>query len=662
MSYVVTLPKDDEQAEEVIKRLLARGESVRSVHEVQWWFNHYYLHGARDFTGIDFQAGTLDVNYTGESDLLSFRYEDIVSKFQAQVGRLLQMDLNPQVRRRSIGLEDMRNATLAQIALGAAIPPSVVKQIHHAAIPPLLKYGCVGFAVWNHKDTAGIDLVMPWELVPIPPRPLEDSEVRGVARVRWVPVDWVKQLDYVKNKHIAWDSLETIMLPVGEIPSSKEGRFSTFGGSIEVDFQPRPRHQMGGGKTEQDKTQVPITKFAEIWIWSENLGVKEYIVMAGGRIVHRKNYEDSPRRVPRPLLLAVDIPVGGFFGRGFISVNIPMNTETEFSLGRLFQNIQDFDTYGILCTPTTLGIPTEAIRGQDGVRRLPFAPDYTVPELKPFNIEPANAGTLPAQALKIAIELSRQISNQPSELMGGQAPGRTDSKAGLGFLFEVSNIPLTSTALSLATALSGCYETILWLLPSIWDTEKAVEVAMLDDAMAGVQLNPSTGTVTLNTGLNVLPHPDTVDISVKSMYPRSKEQEKLELGNALTAGVIDLTEYRIEVRKRDLGLPVGNEAEWQNWRRAVMNNILVWNDGQSPGQVAVNDYDMHDIHIRVLQAFMARPEFYAASEEVRQKFTDLLLAHQSRMATFPEQLPYPEDAALQEQAPASAVGMGQGAI
>jgi len=647
MAYEVELPKDTEQLEAVVNNLVEVGEQDRSVKEVHWWYIHHYLHGARKFAGADFTNGTLDVDYANEDGLIQFRYEDVVSKFQAQVGRMLQMDLNPRVRRKSIGLEDMRNATLANIALRAAMPPSKVKRMHMAACPPFLKYGCVGFAVWNDQEQVGIDLVMPWELVPVPSRPLESSEERGLARVRWVPKEWVKGLPYV-GRSVKWTGMEEMEMPAGELPDDASGRFATFGGSGSTGNARLEKHWRGGAGAKKDKTKVPVVRFVELWTWTQDGYVKEYVVMAGGKLVYRKEYTDV--RMPMPLRVAVDIPTGGFYGRGFLSTVIPMNAEMEYSLGRLFTNVQDFDTYGLLCLPTTLGIPPEVIRSSDGTKRIVYAPDYTVPDLKPFNIEPANAGTLPAETIKLGAELNNRIANQPTEMLGGGAPGRVDSQSGLGFLYEVSNTPLTPSVISLAAAISGCYEAILALLPTIWGPEKAVEVAVLDDAMAGVQLDPSTGTVSLNTGLNSLPHPDTVDISVESMMPRSKEQEKVELQNALAQGIIDVTEYRIEVRKRDLGLPVGSEAEWQNWRRAVMNNIILFGDGQTPGQVEVNDHDLHEIHIRVITAFMARPEFYAASPQVRQKFTDLLLARQDRLAGFPEQLPYPEEGAIEQEA------------
>jgi hypothetical protein len=267
------------------------------------------------------------------------------------------------------------------------------------------------------------------------------------------------------------------------------------------------------------------------------------------------------------------------------------------------------------------------------------------PNSRPFAIEPVNAGEAPAKAVAAATALADRIANQPTELMSGSAPGRVDSERGIGLLYELSNMPLSPTVTSLARAFQGAYAAVLAILPSVWSTEKMLMVSVLDDAMAGIVMDPSSGTVTLNSGLNALPRPDMVDIGVKSMNPRSKEAEKRDLYDALTAGMLTKLEFALEVRKRGLEMPVGFEVEWQNYRRAKHNNIVLFGDGQRParGQVRVEDADLHEVHLMAIAEFMARPEFFAASDEVQQAFTDLVLERRGRLARYPPQLPYPEE-------------------
>lgn len=644
MGYELFLPKNIEQREKVLNAVISAGERHRHPHEVGWWLAHHYLQGCRDFTNINYSAGTLDVNYIDQDGVLRFRYDDVVSKFQSQVGRLLQIDLAPRVERKSIGLEDLRKASIAQIILDAVFPPGKVADLRLKLFPPLAKYGAIGLVVWNEGEDIGIDIVPPWELVPIPPHPLEEGDVKGIARIRMVPLDWVQQLSDTPDAGAkVYEEMEKTRIPVGMVPTGTAGRFSVFGETISGESGTL---QKGFGSKQTDKTYVDIVKFVEVWT-KTNMGyLARYEMMAGKKHLFGRDF--SKKHMYMPINKCNDIKTGGFWGRSFVSVQIPLNTEMEYTLGSLFQYVQDIDAYGILCLPTTLGIPAAITRGTDGTKRIMYEPDYTSPDLKPFTLSPVKTGNFPVEVLKMGSVFADKLANQPAAMMKGDAPGRVDSQTGLGFLYEISNTPLAPTATDVANAMSNCYKAILDLVGAgVWPREKLIQVSMLDDTLAGVVLDPTEGTVSLAT--NIVPRPDEVNISVQSMLPRSKQQEKVELASSLAQGVIDLFEYRIAVRKKGLDIPVGNEPEWQNYRRAMMENIILFGDGRSPGEVIFDVSDMHEVHIRVLQAFMARPEFYQAAVEVREAFKQHYQAHLEMMANVPDQVPYNEELAEEAQ-------------
>ncbi len=650
MSYQLFLPKDKQQREDTLNNLVALGERIRHPKEVSWWLSHHYLQGSRDFTNVNFEAGTLDINYINEDGVLRFRYDEIVSKFQAQLGRLMQIDLGPRVQKKSIGLEDLRRASIAQIVLDAAFSPSQVEKLKLKFLPALTKYGCIALVVWNEGEEIGIDIAMPWELLPIPPNPLEEKDVRGIMRVRSVPIDWVEQLDITPAKGSKiYGQMNKTSVPVGNVPSGTSGRFSTFGATIETSTKSTsPRWGFGDKKLQEDKTHVDIVKLVEVWIETKTGNLATYELLAGDKLLHSKDYSTS--KTCMPINKINDIPTGDFWGRSFVSTQIPINTELEYTLGKMFQNVQDMDAYGILAIPATLGIPPQVTLASDGTKRIIYDPDYTAPDLKPFTISPAKTGTFPASILKVGIAVADKMANQPAELMRGEAPGRVDSQSALGFLYETSNTTLSPTASSIANAMINCYKSILdTIAAGAWPREKLIQVTMLDDTLAGVTLDPSAGAINLQN--NILPRPEEVNIFVKSMLPKSKTQEKMELMKSLEIGAIDMFEYRIEVRKRGIELPVGNEPEWQNYRRSILENIILFGNGVEPGEVLFDQNDMHEVHLRVLQAFMARPEFYQASPKVRDVFKQHYEAHLMLMGTqMPDQAPYPEEMAAEQAA------------
>lgn len=654
MQYEILFPDDDKQADAVWKFMRDSAVQRRHIPEINWWVAHYYLLGARTFTDVNYHEGTLDVSYINENGVLEFRYDDIVSKFQSQVGRLLQMDLNPSVERKSVGLDSLRKASITQIALDHAMPKSRVDEMKRDLIVMNTKYGCAGLAVWHDDGKVGIDVVAPWELIPIPANPLENKDVRGLGRIRKVPLEWVKKLGIARGKGTKfWAGVEKVHAPTGTLPRPSRDRFSTFMGTVDTSAPPLINQ---GGSKKVDKTVMEVVEFAEVITYTSDNYLKDYYVFVGGKRMFKNDY--SANRIYPPLWKVNDIDVGGFWGKSFVSTLLPMNVEMEYSVGRMFQNIQDIDAYGVLLEPTTLGMPTEVLRGEDGMKRLRYEPDYTVPDLKPDVLKPVNTGLWPVKAIQMGSELMDKIANQPTELMGGSSPGRVDSQSALGFLYETSNTPLTPTAMSIAAGVTGAYKALLNILQMTWPNEKLIEVAMLDDALAGIVLDPKGGTISLSD--SVIPHPDEVTIGVKAMYPKSKEQEKMELMKSLELGIIDAFEYRIEVRKRGLELPAGNEMEWQNYRRSMLENILLFGDGKEPGEVIVADTDMAEVHLRILLPFMSRPEFYAATPEVRNAFKEHYQAHQLAMGIMPDQAPYPEEGAEEVQAVEKMQAQGQG--
>jgi hypothetical protein len=393
--------------------------------------------------------------------------------------------------------------------------------------------------------------------------------------------------------------------------------------------------------TKKDKTKVKVTEASEIWTMTEDNYWDEYILHVGGKIIYRTSYKGEKRQFPPQVITDVDI--GSFWGRSFVDLLIPLNCEMEAALARQFQNVKDWDLFGVIYEPTTAGINTRAQRGEDGFTRIKYEPDPIAPEHRPFNLRMNSTGLLPAKIVEAGMAAQKAIASQPNELMQGGAPGRVDSASGLGFLFETSNVPLTPTAKAISQAFSSCYRVTLDITRKLWGNEKVLDITHLDDSIAGVVVDQQSGQIKLTD--NSIPHPDEVIVSVASAIPRSKEQRKLELKDALTTGIITPTEYRIFARKEGLDLPVGGEVEWQNYRRATLENIILFGDGEQPGQVTYSDNDMHPIHLMKLDEFMSRPEFFLASPEVRTKFVKHRQEHLAGMGQVPDDIPYAEEAA-----------------
>ncbi len=650
-NYQQQIPKDKTQAETVIGQWVCAGKQMQAPHHVGWGVAHWYMRGARNFTQLNYQDGSIQVAWADEKGKLSFKYEDILTKYQTQLGRLIGMDLAPIVKQRGISLEGMRKRGVAQAALNTAFPSDKIAKMTDNLFAPLLTYGMVGLVNWvQDEDSMGIEVVMPWELLPIPAHPATATDVRGILRVRPVPKDWIKNLVITPGKKSkVYDEIEGVSVPTGNVPTKyKNGYaadYSTAAGNA-FSVQMGSSGMMQSTVTAKDKTHEDVSMLVEVWTWTPDDYLADYQVYAGWgnnyKQLHTVDFTDQ--KVHRPIRTIRDMQVCSFYGRSYVDALIPLNTEMEYALGKMFEYVGDWDLYGYLLESTTAGVDLSMMDADDRIKRVRYEPDYTSPNpVTPVQVKQNSPGPWLAKALSFGADRADAIANQPNELLAGGAPGRVDSSAGLGSLYEMSRIPLGPTAKSIALGVSGCYKAALGMIGKLWQPDKIVDMTMLDDHLAGVKIDPQTGQFRLSE--NALPHPDEVEITIASEVPVSRQQQVLELREELASQMLTPMEYRIEVRKRGLDLPVGSEVEWQNYRRAMLENIVLFGDGKEPGEGVFSEYDIHAVHIMVLSAFMARPEFYAASTEVRDKFVNHLQQHNAGLGIYPDAQDYPEDAA-----------------
>ena len=653
MSYSLIIPSKVEEAEDVVAKMVSEGKLRRNPQAVAWWLAHWYLKGIRNFSEINYNSGSVTVGYTDTDGLLQFQYEGIVAQYSSQLGRLMAINLSPVVRRKGVSLDGLRKAGIGQTVLSASFPDRKVEELKMSLFPTLLMYGTAGVVLWvENEDSMGIEIVMPWELLPIPVSMSAPSDARGLIRRRMVPKKWVQKLAAsVGERSKKYNEMTTFEVPVGEMPDEVATRFGSYNqglgfssqGSSVRDISKGMKYDGAGGpRKKQDKTKMDITELVEVWTYAPDNYLDEYLVFAGGKLLMRnKMYKPTHP----PIAVCRDTTVGGFWGRSYIGTLIPLNTEIEFALSSTFQALHDFDTYGVTMWPASAGTPAEADRGSDGLRKLLYEVDYTVPDQKPFNVQPAKMTPFHMKAVELAAQLNEKIANQPQSLMQGDAPGRVDSSQGLGLLFELSSVPLAPIAKSVSEAVSQVYRAALGISKDTWDGDKVVDISSLDDGVAGVKLDAEAGTMSLED--NNIPHPDEVTVTVSSAVPISDEQKKSELKDALEKGIITLREYQFKVREEGLDLPVGDEPAWQNYRRAKMENILLFGDGREPGNITPSERDLHAVHLEVLDAFMAKPEFHLAEQPVRDLFVEHHEYHTTGLGSLPEGMDSAEDAAEQ---------------
>jgi len=623
---------------------------------VEWLVNHYYLQGVRNFRTLNYRTGTVVARHETTSGKINYRFEAVLRKYQTELGRLIRLDEAPTVKREgNFSLDGMRNAAMAQAALDVCRRESRLERCKAPFLQCLLLYGTAGLAVWG-KDSlqAGhvqpvVEVVPPWELIPLPVKSSLHADVEGVIRLRYLSMDELKK----KVPAGAFNGIkpETIPVPYGQTPEDSgdatggSASFSRGNGQADASAIVSGTSE----KAKEDAMMWDAVKTAEVFIPNGDGTLARYILWCGGKIVQDVRYEEDKEPPMMPLSIARYIDTGSFYGRAFVSVVRPTNVEVEYLLKQLFENAQDIDQFGILCLPTDMGIDVQQLKNTGKPRYLQYQPDLTVPEHKPFALRPWNIGDWPGKVANMGRDILSELSGQ-GEMFEGGAPGRVDSAQGLGVIQETSSIPLSPTAESIARAYEGLYRAMLGLARDQWGENELAFLTHLDDSLVGVKMDPETGGITLDK--SAVPHPRMVDLTIKAALPKSMQQRKLELLTMLERQLVSPRDFRRISQVEGLGFPLANRAEYENYRKAILHNILLFGDGKEPGRITMSaTSDNPEIHLETLGDFMAKPEFMLASEAVREAFEQRKVLYENMLGQkLPEGMDNFEDSALMAEA------------
>jgi len=267
---------------------------------------------------------------------------------------------------------------------------------------------------------------------------------------------------------------------------------------------------------------------------------------------------------------------------------------------------------------------------------------------------------MPAKIADLAGDFMEKMSGQGPSFIG-QTSGRVDGAAGLGFLFNTGNISLGLPSHGLADAFAGVYSRMLQVSKERLKPGETVKLATIDDAIAGVILDPQTGDMKLSE--NPIPQPWEIAVDIKDRQPKDRDVRKQELKELYQMQLVDPTRFWITAMEEDLDMPGAPRELWETWRKATWQIITLFRDGQTPGNLDIGEHTQNpDIQLIKLQEFMNKIEFSLSSQEVRNVFEtwklDLEVLAGQR---FPSEMPPPEEvAAAEQQARQQAQPSGQG--
>jgi len=633
--YGFRFPKKTEDIEKTYDFLVQKGLRYMSPHLARWRFTHRYLQGIRNFLEVNYNTGGVQSKWASKNGKLNFVYEAILSTRQAQIGRLLGMDISPRVTSDKNSLDGQSKAAVGQAILSDLFTLQKTERFKKSIIPSLLDYGMLGLRLTrkstNRKDI-GLEKLMPWSIIPLPIGVDNPEQVKGIIVRERVPLEGLR--DRYKSK---LSDIGRHQSPRGDMPDEMHSGLSTlYNDEFFMSTAPTSSNNNKGGSdhsgSDRGKTELmDVVWQGMVYLWDEHRYLTEQYVFANNKLIDQAtDFEGS--KTYSPVTTIHDIQVG-FYGRSWTETLIPINREIEAAIGRQFQNVKEMDTYGCVLTPTTSGLQRLAQTGADGIKQLRYEMDPMSDGSGrfggPIQILPVNSGLAPSRLIDLGVRIADRIANQPTQLLGGNAPGRTDSAAAIGALNETSGIPLTPTAHDISDGMSQSYMSALDMAKNAYSGTDVVKITALDDSMTGIVFDPATGMMEISQ--NAIPHPDEVTVTIQARMPVSKQEQKLELKDHLALRVITPREYRIKARLLNLDLPVENKSEYENYRKAQYESLMLWGNGKDVpdinegGVIFSEDADMHDIHHWVHSFYSSKPEFNLINAAVRDRF----MAHQN---------------------------------
>lgn len=660
------LPTQELDLVDALDSELVPAEQEANVHITTHKIIDAYLAGVRRFKIVDRWSGNLSIAFENAKGELDMRYEEIVRLYLSEMGRYMKMDITPTAGKKGESLDALRKAAIGAATLGALSSTLPLDQVKRQALIPFLKHGTVGL---NHIETGMGD--MPDMIEIVPARQLRGmpawvdgcGNLMGICRKRWVPASWLQaRMKTVFNKRIDLKRAETDMLardvPWGA-PSPEQNDVETAGSAVGATWSVKKSDLIGlnisnaggyydkPGPRKDGRLYLPLE---EVYIFDDTQQfVARFIVKVGNKILLDENFEEQNVRVICPLHVARHTDIGKMFARGFVAPLMPMNDQIEKMLASLFKNVAELDMFGTLFIPGASGIDIKRWKTGPRPRAEKFEPDPLNPNLQPFVLQPVTSGKLPGEVANVASGIMEKLSGQGPQFRG-ETSGRVDSAAGLGFLFNTGNIALGPPSHGLADALAGVYTRMLQVAKERMQPGETVKLATIDDAIAGVILDPQTGQMRLAD--NPIPLPWEIKCDIKDRQPRDREIRKQELKELFGLGLVDPTRFWITVMEENLDMPGAPRELWETWRKATWQIIQLFRDGQTPGNVDIGEHTQNpDIQLIKLQEFMNKIEYSLASEAVRRAFEtwkmDLEILAGRR---FPSELPPPEEAAAMEAA------------
>lgn len=654
------LPKDEASACRVLNEHIDRVSLDLGFRKTRWRIGEAYLASWRVINTAGWMGDPVEVAPVSQDEMRQAPLDvpRLLSEVNRVTGLFNGIDMRPFVSRNDTTLTGLRERAVLQVLLNAAVKvqqldgPSGVKKVltHQFAF---LGTGALHAFVDDFPRIglhAELEVVHPQEVFPWPQVGSNLGQLRGIGRVRWIPLERLKANRAFKKAIAGREGdLETDVRQAGE--ARPEGGGVGYGGGTFSAGGPTfiPTKRLYGDEGEMRGGEVRLARVVELWEYAEG-GFVERAFAGCGKV---RLFDETYARVPVccPLSVGRFMENGQFHGAGLYDMLYSLCRRHEKLIGGLAQNAEDAGRYPIVFAPAgTFDQQTIQNPGNHDLRIIPVDQEGVGPygqkaPLRVTAISPINSGDTPG---KTATFLDNQIRSLSPVGDIIRDKGRADSLPALQFLEEADQKSVANPVSSLVGIFSNAYKYIGFKATALASAGgKPVPIGALTLDLVGAVVDFENAVVSFTGGVNPVPDATRQVFTTRQTAFKSQATRKVE---AMSIHQMRGDWTKLEVFALDEGLDLATYMTGaQNARDALIENVIrLFNDGQTTGQIVTTPHtERPDIQLMMLKDFMSGPVLKRASAGVVRAFqTYFKQLTEYSGAVLPQATPDPYEAAV----------------
>lgn len=563
-----------------INELFDQAHTSRRDPEVRWLVSMAMIEGFH-YLKVDYASRRIIAERSTPPGEIRAKIDDILMRYEEAMGRFSEAPILPQVSPKGTDPKKWIKVRPTQILIDSLRTDSRYnfKKSYLNLISYLLVGGTGGIYVhWDKGQEMPIFEAVPsWELYPIPASARTDNQLTGIIRSVIVDREWV-------NAHYP-----DVLLKV--TPRSFHDSSNGYGSY--------------GGRGLQ--TEGYMVKY--VFLKPDRMYPKgRVLILVESELVYDSGQEGLPAGIfPFAFVRYTPLP-NYWWGMNFLYRVCNMNKE----LNRLFSNMVSsaelIANGGYVFVPSGIVDVSQLHKQKGGL--IPYTSQPLNSEDPIQSIQPPRAGS-ELQTMFVTTKATLDDVTAQHEISRGQAPGRVDSGTGLSFLRDEDMTPLACVSSELQTAYQQIFNVALTLCKTFWTGPKRIAVLSDGDIPLERLMGPeSIGTL------------EDMELSIGPILPQSKPFLLQQLDKLLQMGQLTPHQYKKGLAACGVRIPGMEDLISVDERKAEVENRILYNDGQTPGQIPEPlEIEDHAVHHDVIRRFMASFEFaLTASEEVREAF------------------------------------------